>query len=225
MAAIRGAVHKWWCAEKIAEWPTAEQKRMALTLFGNEFTEDKLAGVLALSEILLADLDERDLPAFAKLFDDGHIRDWNVCDWLCVKVLGRMVARAGDPLRLARRIAAWKSAVSLWQRRASCVAFVNLVSRRGEDAIGGLPEVVLDACRHVVTDRERFAQTAVGWVLKELSTAEPAVVIRFAEENAWTMSGEGMKYVTEKMAESVRIRLRALHKEDAQLRRNGRKLP
>src|SRR3712207_8372132 len=62
-------------------------------------SEDKLAGVLFLQEILLpaGALDWRsDLPRIARLFDEGYIRDWSTCDWFCVKVLGPLVEQQGD---------------------------------------------------------------------------------------------------------------------------------
>ncbi len=54
-------------------------------LLEEDHTEDKLAGVLFLQEILLPALAlncHSDLPRFGRLFDGEHIRDWNVCDWL-----------------------------------------------------------------------------------------------------------------------------------------------
>ncbi len=51
------------------------------------------------------------VPRFARLFDEEHISDWNVCDWFCVKVLGPLVAQQGQPC--ARAIVAWREANGL----------------------------------------------------------------------------------------------------------------
>jgi 3-methyladenine DNA glycosylase AlkD len=111
MADVREAVHAWFEEERLREHLSAgQQKDLALLLLEEDFTEDKLAGVLFLKEILLPAgvLDcGPDLPRFARLFDRGHIRDWGTCDWFCVKVLGPLVTQQGEAcashFRLARR--------------------------------------------------------------------------------------------------------------------------
>ena len=84
MGEIRTAVHTWYEQERLGEHlSVGQQKDLALMLLEENYTEDKLAGVLFLQEILLPAgvLDWRsDLPRFARLFDKGHIGDWNVCD-------------------------------------------------------------------------------------------------------------------------------------------------
>ena len=63
---------------------------MALALFEGAYTEEKLAGMLFIHEILLplGAVDcTRDVDRFADLFDGGKICDWNTCDWFCVKVM------------------------------------------------------------------------------------------------------------------------------------------
>ncbi len=86
-------MHAWFEEEQWGErLSVRQQKNVALMLLEENHTEDKLAGVLFLQEILLpaGALDWRsDLPRFARLFDQRYIRDWNVCDWFCVKVLVR----------------------------------------------------------------------------------------------------------------------------------------
>jgi len=58
-----------------------------------------------------------DLPRFARLFDQGYIRDWNVCDWFCGKVLGPLVEQQGEAC--ARAISEWRVANSGQQRMAT----------------------------------------------------------------------------------------------------------
>jgi hypothetical protein len=95
MGDVRKAVHAWFKEERLGEHLSiGQQKDLAVMLLEEDYTEDKLAGVLFLQEILLpaGALDWRsDLPRFARLFDGGYIRDWSICDWLCVKVLGPLV--------------------------------------------------------------------------------------------------------------------------------------
>jgi 3-methyladenine DNA glycosylase AlkD len=175
------------------------------------YTEDKLAGVLFLREILLpaGALDWRtDLPRFARLFDEGHIRDWNVCDWFCVKVLGPLVEEQGEAS--ARAISEWREAESVWRRRASVVAFVNLANK-GDKTFPGFAEMVLDNSSHLLESQERFAQTGVGWVLRELSRADEDRVIGFVEANLERFSREGLKNATKYLPPEVAERLLQAH--------------
>ena len=125
-----------------------QQKDLALMLLEADYTEDKLAGVLFLQEILLlagALAWRSDLPRFARLFDEGYIRDWNICDWFCVKVLGSLVEQQGEAC--ARAISEWPEANSVWQQRASVVAFADLASK-GDRQLRGLYR---DGARHLLT--------------------------------------------------------------------------
>src|SRR5215203_6366278 len=128
MADVRKAVHAWFKEERLGDQLSVRQQNdLALTLLEEDYAEEKLAGVLFLQEILLpaGALDwHSDLPRFARLFEEGYIRDWSICDWFCVKVLGPLVEQQGE--ECARAISEWRAADSLWQQRSSVVAFVNL---------------------------------------------------------------------------------------------------
>src|SRR3712207_5223739 len=84
MGDVRKAVHSWFEEERLGErLSVGRQKDLAMMLLEEDYSEDKLAGVLFLQEILLqaGALEWRsDLPRFARLFDGGHIRDWSICD-------------------------------------------------------------------------------------------------------------------------------------------------
>jgi 3-methyladenine DNA glycosylase AlkD len=176
-----------------------------------DYTEDKLAGVLFLQEILLpagALNWHSDLPRFARLLDQGYIQDWSVCDWFCVKVLGPLVEQQGE--RCARAISKWREADGVWQRRASVVAFANLASR-GDQNFPGFTEMVLDSCTHLLGSQERFAQTGVGWILRELSRSERGRVVGFVEANLNRLSREALKNATKYLPAEVAERLRQAH--------------
>ncbi len=116
MAGIRKSVHAW---HDEAEPDPELLKDVALSLLRRPVAEDKLAGILIFQELLLpAEVTDwsADLAALEAVFDEGHIWDWNTCDWLCVRVLGPMVDRNGEPC--ARAIASWTNAPGLWRRRA-----------------------------------------------------------------------------------------------------------
>src|SRR5215208_6379973 len=75
MGDVRTAVHAWFNEEGLGEYlSVGQQKDLALMLLEEDYSEDKLAGVLFLQEILLPEgaLDWRsEMPRFARLFDDG----------------------------------------------------------------------------------------------------------------------------------------------------------
>jgi 3-methyladenine DNA glycosylase AlkD len=115
---------------------------------------------------------------------------------------------------MARALSAWRDAKPLWQRRAACVAFVNL-ARHGGRAVPGLPATILANAAALARDPSRFAQTGVGWVLRELSLHDPAAVVRFAERNLASLSREAIRSLAEKMPPGERRRLFRLHADAA----------
>jgi 3-methyladenine DNA glycosylase AlkD len=205
-------VHAWFKEERLEErLSVAQQKDLALTLLEEDYSEDKLAGILFLQEILLpaGALDWHSvLPRFARLFDEGYICDWSTCDWFCVKVLGSLVEREGEAC--ARAISQWREANSVWQRRASVVAFANL-ARDGDQNFPGFTEMVLESCTHLLGSQERFVQTGVGWVLRELSRSDGGRVKGFVEANLDRFSREALKNATKHLPPEVAGRLHGAH--------------
>ena len=212
MGDVRTAVHAWFEEERLGEHlSVGQQKDLALMLLEEEYSEDKLAGILFLQEILFpaGALDWRsDLPRFARLFDEGYIRDWSTCDWFCVKVLGPLVEEKGETC--ARAISEWRGANSVWQRRASVVAFANLASK-GDQNFPGFTEMVLENCSHLLGSQERFAQTGVGWVLREFSRSDQDLIIGFVEANLDRFSREALKNATKYLPPKVAERLLQAH--------------
>lgn len=202
MADIRTAVHDW-----KGDREAGELREVAWELFRRPVAEQKLAAILILQEILLpvGEVDpERDLPQLARLFDEGHIAEWNTTDWLCVRVLGALVEQHGSPV--ARQLAGWVHAPGLWRRRAAAVSFVPVASR-GDELFDGLVDLVLTVLGVLVADEARFAQTGVGWVLRELSDAEPRRVFEFIVENREDMSREAIRMAAARLSDGHREQL------------------
>jgi 3-methyladenine DNA glycosylase AlkD len=212
MADIRSAVHHWAEQSGVTARSPDELRELALSLIRLTYCEDKLAGVLVLQEILLPARAIRcpaDLPRFASLFNEGHIYEWNTCDWFCVRVLGPLAQLEGEGC--ARSIADWREADNLWQRRAAGVAFVNL-AQRGEQNFPGFTDMLLEVCAATARSPERFAQTGTGWVLRELSHAEPARVTDFIEDHLTELSREAVRYAAAKLPADTQARLKSAHK-------------
>ncbi len=193
MATIRAAVREAWREHGLDALSPDDQLAVALGPFEHRHAEDKLAGVLALSEFVVGRLDVRHAERLAEPFARGHIGDWGTCDWYCVKALGPFVEHSGRSG--AEAIAAWRHEEAFWQRRAAAVSFVNLAPR-GRAFYDEFPELLLAVCETNVGDAARFSQTAVGWLLRELSKAQPDLVARFVEEHREEMSAEALRRAT-----------------------------
>lgn len=199
-ADIRTAVRSW--VEALEPDP-GELRAAAWDLLRGPIAEEKLAALLLLQEHVLP-RDElepaRDLVEIAAIFDEGAIWEWNTTDWLCVRVLGPLIkARGGDA---GRRIVRWTDAPGLWRRRAAIVGFVDLVPY--PDVFPAMTDLVLEACAANVRDEARFAQTGVGWVLRELSRRSPTAVFEFVAEHRPHISTEGLRMATAKLTDDQR---------------------
>ena len=219
MADIRTALHAWIAAEGIeVRLSLAQQKELALSLVCERYAEDKLAGILFLQEVLLpkgAITWQSSLPEFARLFAEGCIYDWSTCDWFCVKVLGPLVEQQGEAC--ARGISEWRDAENLWQRRAAGVAFVNL-AKHGDKNFDGFSDMLFEICATTVKHQERFAQTGVGWVLRELSVADQERVACLVQDHLDEFSTESLRNAVKKLPNPVRERLIRAHRD----RQDGR---
>jgi 3-methyladenine DNA glycosylase AlkD len=109
-----------------------------------------------------------------------------------VKVLARMLERADDAQQLADQVIEWTASDELWVRRAGLVAFVNLAPR-GDAGLEGLTRRLLVGARRNAGDPRRFAQTSVGWVLRELSKSEPGAVRAFLADFGDSLSAEARR--------------------------------
>jgi 3-methyladenine DNA glycosylase AlkD len=191
MPLIRSLLHQWHRHSVKNRLDTEQQIVLALELIRQKYTEDKLAGIIFLQEILLpagAIQCEREIDRFAELFRAGSINDWNVCDWFCVKVLGPMIQDEGK--RCASLISEWRSAENLWQARASLVAFVKVAKD------SSFYPMVQKSCMALIKREERFAKTAVGWILRDISKYDESFVKSTVEKNIMNFSVESLKNAT-----------------------------
>jgi 3-methyladenine DNA glycosylase AlkD len=208
MPVIRRILHQWHREHVHGRFELQDQVNLALALFEGDYTEDKLAGTLFLQEILLpagALVWQRDLDRFAGLFDEGLIYDWNACDWFCIKVLGPLIAENG--LACAGTIAGWRDAANLWRARASLVTFVPVA---GDEAYYSLVEA---SCAALIARPERFAKTAVGWILREISKHDQPFVVGVLEANIHHFSAESLNNATKYFDKEEQAHYRQLRKQ------------
>jgi hypothetical protein len=172
---------------KIEEW-----KKFAFELFNASFSEDKMAGIVILQEkVPVESYLVKDLENIATVFQSGLIYDWNLCDWMFVRVINKL---AGFKKEFAVEIASWKNSDNLWQRRASCVSFVyntqNIANKYH------FWDSLIDVCTTCIKHQERFSQTGTAWLLRELSRIKTNEIIHFLEQNFQNLSLEALKSST-----------------------------
>jgi 3-methyladenine DNA glycosylase AlkD len=205
---VRSIVLAWVKAENFADQPLAAQMDTAFTLIKEPWSEDKLAGALLIQEVLIKNnlIDwTTDLPKFATLFDDGYIAGWSTCDCFCTRVLNPLIKKHGQPCALD--VMAWCHAPNLWRKRAAVVSFVN-IAKKGEQNFANFNTKLLATCETVVQSPERFAQTGVGWVLRDLGLADQATVVNFIYAHSTKFSSEGLRYAIEKFPPDLQSSLK-----------------
>ena len=198
MSGVRAAVRTVVRDHQLLRHPDEDLLALAVSWTARPDSEDKLAAVLLVAEHLRARLRTEHADQLARPFAEGHITDWNVCDWYAVKALHAYLTPSGPADRdRALRIADWTHTGGLWQRRAGLVAFVKTAAA-ADLQFEGFPDLVLDACAANLVVPDRFAHTGPGWVLRELSRARPERVAAFVKDHP-ELSEEGRRMATARL--------------------------
>ena len=172
---IRTELKAWSKDEDIDKLPLDTQLDLALSFFEEDYAEDKLAGILFLQLYLYDKFDYEDLLLrFESIFENGYIYDWSVCDWFCTRVLRQMIKTNGR--ECAEAISKWNTSKNVWQARCSVVAFTTLTKDNQYTSL------LLKSNAKLIKREERFAKTAVGWILRELSKVDKQIVVNFIAE-------------------------------------------
>ncbi|MDP1891892.1 MAG: DNA alkylation repair protein [Gemmatimonadaceae bacterium] len=160
----------------VALWGTGVHELRAVAMFVLEDNE--------------AALRARDIPLLTRLLRES--RSWAYLDWICLKVAAPMLARV--PL-LRRTLPRWARDDDFWMRRAAVLTL--LPGLKG----GTIPFSAFEALAvPMLGEREFFIRKALGWVLREVSKANPAPVAAFLRAHRADVSGltirEGAKYLS-----------------------------
>ena len=163
----------------LAQQPAEAQFKMLSDLMQQPFTEDKLAAILYLQLYWKGLGAGLQLKLVSHWFDQRWISDWNVCDWLCVRLLSPMVDRS--PEQALPVLKTWNADAYLWTARASLVPFAQCKSiTKHIDTIEAFSITLIQR-------EERFCKTSVGWVLREYSRHDKDFVLSFLETHkVWT---------------------------------------
>ncbi|MDE0417236.1 MAG: DNA alkylation repair protein [bacterium] len=177
----------------------ADQLDVAVSLIGCAHAEDKFAGMVYIQKYLVRHVPaERILEASEDLFAKGAFCNWATSDGYSMRVLGPLIRRGGRGV--ARRIAGWRTATDLWQRRGSVVPFRAVVS---DPSYHPLIEEVIAV---LVKERERFIQTGIGWVVSDMAKVHPDTAGTLVERHLDHLSSEVIRRHTRHFPDHERFR-------------------
>ena len=181
--------------------PADDQLALARSLIEEGLAEDKFAGILYMQKHLVRRLRPERLLAVAEgLFAEGAFFDWSTSDWFSVRVLGPLLGRGRTGT--AERIAGWRTAENLWQRRAAIVPFRAVVR---DQSCHRLIETTVAA---LVGERERFIQTGIGWVVSDMSKVHPGFAATLVERHFDDLSAEVIRRHTRYLSDHERYKTR-----------------
>lgn len=162
--------------ESLEQLPLNRQVGLVNSLMKGRYAEEKLAAILYLQLFWLGkQKNSLLLSVISEWFDDRLIFDWNTTDWLCVRILTPLVESGDQPV--IWKLKQWNRDPYLWKARASVVPFAQA-------------STILEHTREIerfsdtlIRREERFAKTAVGWVLREYSKHDPEFVLTFLSKH------------------------------------------
>jgi hypothetical protein len=76
---------------KLLEFDISEQIDLINDLMNSEYTEDKLVAIIYIQLNWNKINEHEKIAMILDWFDKELITDWNVCDWLCVRLLTTMI--------------------------------------------------------------------------------------------------------------------------------------
>ena len=186
-------------SDGLDQLPMNQQVSLVNGLMRSELAEHKLAAILYVQLFWLGNQKNSFLLSLiSDWYDDRFIYDWNTSDWLCVKVLTPIVD-SGDE-KVIWTLKRWNRDPYLWKARASLVPFA------GSKCIGDHSKSIGHFSDILIRREERFAKTAVGWVLREYSKVDEDFVHNFlsrhVKHTTWEVKRNALKYHRQKLKQS-----------------------
>lgn len=169
---------------------------LANTLWEGQYHQEKSLAIMVLEQYPQY-LDTEAIPSIEQML--GQCNGWDHADWISINLFGQVLA--GD-MAAKRHLIRWSAAWPLWQRRASMTAQIKLL-RNGK----GDRELFYRIARGMLGEKEFFIRKAIGWVVREISKADPGAARDFLISIRAKASGltlrEGAKRLPARMKEEV----------------------
>jgi 3-methyladenine DNA glycosylase AlkD len=180
----------------LRELPMNQQVGFVNGLMRSNLAEHKLAAILYLQLFWLGNQKNSFLLSMASdWYTDRLIYDWNTCDSLSVRVIAPIL-NSGEEAVICT-LKQWNCDPYLWKARASLVPFAFahhiLIHRKNIERSSDL----------LIRREERFAKTAVGWVMREYSRVDEGFVLDFLSKHVkhttWEVKRNALKYYRNKL--------------------------
>ncbi len=176
---------------RLAESGISDQVDFLTDLMTSKYTEDKLSAIIYIQLNWNNIHESEKIVLISGWFDQDLITDWNVCDWLCVRLFTPMIDHWTEPTLTALR--KWNKNENQWKARASLVPFAQCKT------LGQHKNIIGEFSVELIKRNERFCKTAVGWVLREISRTDSGFVTRFLKEHENWTTNEVIKNATKYM--------------------------
>ncbi|MFN8061554.1 MAG: DNA alkylation repair protein [Vicinamibacterales bacterium] len=147
-----------------------------------------------------------------RLVRDSHT--WALVDVIAPRLVGALLERA--PGETGRELDRWARDDDFWVRRAALLALL-LPMRRGS----GDWRRFRRYADPLVDDREFFIRKAIGWLLREAASRQPAQVVAFVRPRVHRLSGVTWREAVRKLPASDRHRLEELRMKSSERRESS----
>ena len=141
------------------------------------------------------------------------VRQWSnrVDNWCHSDGLSAIYSRILEsyPTEVYPQLISWNHTNNEWLRR---ISLVSLIHYSGRNAVFLPPEKVLTLVSNCLDDQRYYVQTAVGWVLREMSHIYSSEIMKYLESHAGKMSTTAFSRAIERLSTKERTRLRNIRK-------------
>lgn len=153
----------WVNTYNIRRFSLKKQLKICEKLISQGYAEDKFAGIIYIQMNLInSDINPHYiLDTLNVCFEKNYFSDWSTTDWCCVRILDPMCLIHGKTV--VDVVSRWYMSEHIWQRRASLVAL------RGISQDKSYHPKIRKMVQKLVKEQERFIQTAIGWLLSDMS--------------------------------------------------------
>ncbi len=129
-----------------------------------------------------------------ELLQKGYINNWDLVDSSAYTLLGDFIVQNPERITLIYKLA---NSGKLWNERMAIVSTLALIKKGDTD-----PTIRL--ATQFITHRHDLIHKASGWMLRELGTRKPAILIDFLDQHAGVMPRTMLRYAIEKLPEERR---------------------
>jgi 3-methyladenine DNA glycosylase AlkD len=167
------------------------------SFLANEYNEIRFFGlaVLSMQYFKTHNIDHKIVIVEFLKQNISAINHWNLVDDIS-KVFGDLCIETNDK-KILEQFAIDKS---IWVRRISIVACLQLLKRTGDI------EFVLTIISVNIGQTHEYIHKAMGWILREVGKSNEKALIRFLQQNWLDLAPVTRSYATEKIRKTLNIK-------------------